>query len=475
MYFDKLKPGAYQVREVSAPSGFVKDDQTYTVNVTSGTETSFVLKNQAKPGLIITKYDEQTHEVLPDVTFEVTRDTVLIGSFSTDEMGQIRLTDLQPGTYLVKEVSTSAGYVLDSTPQQIELTAGGGIKTLTFFNTVKPGIHIIKVDSRTMEPLANVKFRISLVGGTFSKEYVTDKNGEIDLTALEPGAYTVEEITAPNGYLMDEAKRIIQINAGENARFVFTNTEKPVLSVVKYDAENDTYLAGATFRIAKIEDGSHYLDRVTDTNGRISISDLEPGVYLEYEGQILRFEVEDKSLSTGVAITKTGPKEIVAGQPVRYAFSGIANTSNVSLSNFYWRDTLPAQVRLDTVVTGTYNRPGTYKIVYRVNGGGHRTLADNLSTQKNYTLAASATALKLASNERVTEIMFVFGQAPAGFAQVEKPYLHCKAVTGLSAGSFVNVADVGGTYGGTWVQGISRWVTTVYGKPVIPTLPKTGY
>ena len=249
------------------------------MNVTSGTETSFVLKNQAKPGLIITKYDEQTHEVLPDVTFEVYRDTVLIGSFSTDEMGQIRLTDLQPGTYLVKEVSTSAGYVLDSTPQQIELTAGGGIKTLTFFNTVKPGIHIIKVDSRTMEPLANVKFRISLVGGTFSKEYVTDKNGEIDLTALEPGAYTVEEITAPNGYLMDDDKRVIQINAGENARFVFTNAEKPVLSVVKYDAENDSYLAGATFRIAKIEDGSHYLDRVTDTNGRISISDLEPGVY----------------------------------------------------------------------------------------------------------------------------------------------------------------------------------------------------
>ena len=213
------------------------------------------------------------------MTFEVTRDTVLIGSFSTDEMGQIRLTDLQPGTYLVKEVSTSAGYVLDSTPQQIELTAGGGIKTLTFFNTVKPGIHIIKVDSRTMEPLVNAKFRISLVGGTFSKEYVTDKNGEIDLTALEPGAYTVEEITAPNGYLMDDDKRVIQINAGENARFVFTNTEKPVLSVVKYDAENDTYLAGATFRIAKIEDGSHYLDRVTDTNGRISISDLEPGVY----------------------------------------------------------------------------------------------------------------------------------------------------------------------------------------------------
>ena len=189
-----------------------------------------------------------------------------------------------------------------------------------------------------------------------------------------------------------------------------------------------------------------------------------------YAGKILLL-----SLSTGVSITKTGPKEIMANQPVRYAFSGIANTSNISLRNFYWRDTLPAQVRLEKVVTGTYNFPGTYKIVYRVNGGDYRTLADNLTTSKNYTLAASSVALGLASNERVTEIMFVFGQAPAGFAQVETPYLHCKAVAGLSTGSFVNEADVGGTYNGTWVQAVSRWVTSVYGKPTVPKLPRTGY
>ena len=160
---------------------------------------------------------------------------------------------------------------------------------------------------------------------------------------------------------------------------------------------------------------------------------------------------------------------------MRYVFSDIANSSNVMLTSFYWRDTLPAEVRLDTVVTGTYNFPGTYKITYRVNGGEPRTLADNLSTSKNYTLAASATALGLASNERVTEIMFVFGQAPAGFAQVEKPMLYCTAVKRIASTSFVNVADVGGVYGGIWVQAVSRWVTNVYGKPVVPSLPKTGY
>lgn len=106
----------------------------------------------------------------------------------------------------------------------------------------------------------------------------------------------------------------------------------------------------------------------------------------------MRFEVTNKSLTTGVSITKTGPKEIMDGQPVRYTFSGIANTSNVRLDSFYWRDTIPAQVRLDTVVTGTYNFPGTYKITYRVNGGEYRTLADNLSTSQTYTLAASPAA-----------------------------------------------------------------------------------
>ncbi len=217
-----------------------------------------------------------------------------------------------------------------------------------------------------------------------------------------------------------------------------------------------------------------YTIREIKAPANYGVSDKELTAYLEHEGQIVRFEVTNKALTTGVSITKTGPKEVMAGQTVKYTFSSIANNSNVRLDSFYWRDTLPAQVRLNTVVTGTYNFPGTYKITYRVNGGEPQTLADNLSTSKNYTLAASATALGLASNQRVTEIMFVFGQAPAGFAQVEKPSLICTALSNLKGGSsFVNVADVGGVYNKQWVQAISRWVTKVYSKPT--SLPKTGY
>lgn len=216
-----------------------------------------------------------------------------------------------------------------------------------------------------------------------------------------------------------------------------------------------------------------YTIREVKAPSNYGVNETELTAYLEHEGQIVKFEVTNGSLSIGVSIVKTGPREIMAGQPVRYTFSRISNTSNVRLDNFYWRDTIPAQVRLNQVVTDTYNFPGTYKIVYRVNGGEYLTLADNLSTARNYTLDASAVAFGLANNERVTEVMFVFGQAPTGFAQVEKPYIHCTAVSSLPAGSFVNVADVGGVYGGQWVQAVSRWVTVVYGKPV--KLSRTSY
>lgn len=277
--FDEIKPGAYRIVETASPVGYLKDDTVYTATVTTGETTSISIVNEEKPGLRILKYDSKTKEVLPGVTFEVYKDTQLLGNFTTDEFGEILLVDLEPGTYLAKEVDTGNEYIINSTPQQIELNGGDGILQLIFFNEQKPGIHLIKLDSTSLIPQPNARFRIELIGGTFSKEYVTDENGEIDLSALEPGAYTVTELEAPDGYLIDDASRVIQLNGNENAQFVFTNTQKPSFRLVKLDSFTGEPLGGATFRIAKIEDGTHYLDRVTDANGEINIADLDPGVY----------------------------------------------------------------------------------------------------------------------------------------------------------------------------------------------------
>ena len=278
--FTELKPGAYEIRELSAPEGWERDSQTYTTTVVAGDCVTYTLKNEALPGLKIIKYDRESHETMPGVTFRIWRDGELLGDYETDALGEILLTDCRPGTYRVQEVDTGdSGHLADSTPQEIELKAGDSIKELYFFNDQKPGIWLVKVDSANpSKVIPNAKFRIEAVDGSFGPaEFVTDQNGEIDLSELPTGAYVVTELDCP-GYIIDEAQRIIQLEANQTARFVFTNSVQPSLHLIKLSADGSR-LAGVTFRIAKIEDGSRYLDRTTDENGEILISGLEPGVY----------------------------------------------------------------------------------------------------------------------------------------------------------------------------------------------------
>lgn len=278
--FREIQPGAYRIEETAAPAGWLLDDTIYTTTVIAGETTTFHLVNEELPGLRIIKYDRKNMVAMPDVTFEVWRDGVSLGTFRTDEFGEILLTDVEPGTYRAVEVDTgSDGHILNTTPQEVELEAGDGIKELMFFNDVKPGLRLVKVDSADpSKVIPNVLFEIKSVAGDYGpEEFRTDENGEIDLSKLPAGAYVVTELFCP-GYVIDEAQRIIQLDPNEDAQFVFTNSIKPSLQIIKLSSDGST-LEGVTFRIAKIEDGTHYLDRTTNKNGEILVSDLEPGVY----------------------------------------------------------------------------------------------------------------------------------------------------------------------------------------------------
>lgn len=278
--FREIQPGAYRIEETAAPAGWLLDDTIYTTTVIAGETTTFHLVNEELPGLRIIKYDRKNMVAMPDVTFEVWRDGVSLGTFRTDEFGEILLTDVEPGTYRAVEVDTgSDGHILNTTPQEVELEAGDGIKELMFFNDVKPGLRLVKVDSADpSKVIPNVLFEIKSVAGDYGpEEFRTDKNGEIDLSKLPAGAYVVTELFC-SGYVIDEAQRIIQLDPNEDAQFVFTNSIKPSLQIIKLSSDGSA-LEGVTFRIAKIEDGTHYLDRTTNKNGEILVSDLEPGVY----------------------------------------------------------------------------------------------------------------------------------------------------------------------------------------------------
>ena len=498
--------GTVIATELESVSGYTidPDSQSQTVTINPNDTQTLRFYNNAVGGVEIIKVSsaDKTKRI-PNTTFEIRRvsDDALVDTVTTGKTGSVFVT-LEDDSYYAVETESADGFKLDNTPHYFTVK-DGSCPPLTVTNAPLSGILLHKISTADGKGIPGVSFILYDSGHNPIDQQTTDDRGYAwfeDLTVS--GRYYLRELEN-EGYIPDTQERTVYVKAGETTKVTWKNT--PItgqIQIVKKSADYNpttglpagTLLEGAVFEItdkagnvvdtirsdsrglavSKPLPLSRYTIREVKAPSNYGVNEQELTAYLEHEGQIVRFEVTNKSLTTGVSIAKTGPKEAMSGQPVRYTFSGISNTSNVRLDSFYFRDSLPAQVRLSTVVTGTWNFPGTYKITYRVNGGEHRTLADNLSTSKSYTLDASAAALGLAGNERVTEIMFVFGQAPAGFAQVEKPYLNCTAVSNLNAGSsFVNIADVGGVYNGTWVQAISRWVTKVYGKPI--PLPRTGY
>ena len=499
--------GTLVVTEEKSIDGYTIDEntRTQTVVVNPDDTQSLYFYNAPIGGVELIKVNaaDKTQRI-PNTTFEIRRvsDGGLVTTVTTGTDGRVYVP-LASGSCYAVETKAGKGFQLDDTPIYFTVE-DGKTTTKTVINKAISGILIHKVNAVTGEGIYGVSFILYDASNNPIAQETSDDRGYVRFEGLEDGRYYLRELEN-EGYIPDTQKKTVYVKSGETTEIEWQNT--PItgqIQITKRSADYNptnglpagTLLEGAVFEItdkagnvvdtirtnnrglavSKRLPLSRYFVREVKAPEHYGISEKELTVYLEHEGQIVRIEVQDSNLLTGVSIKKTGPVQAVPGQPIRYVFSEIKNSSTTTLNSFYWRDQLPAQVTLSKIVTGSYNQPLSYKVVYKTNlSGDYRTLADNLSTSKVYVLDARPAVLGLVANERVTEVMFVFGIVPAGFAQVETPYIYATARSGLANSSgIVNVADVGGLYNGQWIQAVSRWLTTVYTKTTVK-LPKTGY
>lgn len=610
-----VRPGNYVITEIKAPDGYLIDDPTRTITVTSGDTQTIVFKDTKPGGLIIEKRDSVTKEPLAGATFKVTTSdgrfvaqdggaTSTNGLYTTDANGQIHIVDLDPDTYVVTEVTAPDGYLMDAPSQTVKIEKND-TQTLTFYDTPLGGLTIVKVDSESGKRLEGAKIEVAKMNGEIVGTYVTDKLGVIQLPDLDDGWYQLTEIKAPKGYLLDSTPQKVEVKKGETKTFEFENIASASMLIHKIDSVTRKGIQGVKFVVydssmtpigeyesddqgyvhlnKTLEDGRYYVREIvaaegyildnkvksftvlagdtamiewentselgqiqviktsegyssvnglpagtplsgaifavydkqnnvvdkfqTNENGIGSSKKLPLGIYtvkevqapanyglnptvftadIEFAGQVVKLNVTDPVITAGVSIKKTGYAQTMNNNVMRWTVSGVRNDSTTSLQSFYWRDTLPTDaVRLTRLVTGTYSTTQTYKVTFTTNLNSQwRTAYDNLSTAKNYTLDMSSAALGLASNEYVTQFMLSFGIVPAGFHQLTNATVDAQTLYALTNGyKFTNKADVGGLLGGNWVQSIARWTTSVYSHyvpakpaaPKSPKLPRTGY
>ena len=307
-----LEPGAYIVEEIDPADGYSILQSSETVYLADNGEQSVItvhFENLPDGNLLIRKVCSVNPSVtLPDAEFKITyADGSVIGDsngiFVTDENGEIRINGLEPGkSVIVTETRAPDGYEIDTQSQTIQIQAGRTV-SLTFKNEPRGALIIQKRDRVTGQPLAGAQFRVTTASGcevgldgvigdstlTQAGIFETDANGEIRISNLTPGAYVLTELQAPEGYTIDNPSTNVVIGeGGDTQTVVITNTPKGGLLIKKMDSVTKEPLSDVTFKVTTADGavvGTSNGEYRTDSNGYISIPDLEPGTYIVQEVQ----------------------------------------------------------------------------------------------------------------------------------------------------------------------------------------------
>lgn len=508
VYISDLEDGYYTVTETEGLEGYHWDKEPKTVEVKSGKQTILEVENQPYSGLVIEKTNSRTGDPIEGVEFLVTKfNGEQIGYYETDESGLIVIEGLEEGTYLVKETKEAKGYKLDSEAKEVEIKDGKRT-TLKVENDPMSSVLIHKIDSVTGEGIPGVNFLLYDSDNEPIGQFETDDEGYIWIRKeLPEGKYKLRELEPAEGYISDNSEKTFYVQKGRTTEIEWENTpEVGQIVITKRSSEFNELtglpagspLSGAVFEIYNTT--GNLVDKISSgSNGVAASKGLPVGVYtikevsapryyalndktllaeIRHNGDIVRFEVLNSSISLNLTIQKKGPNAASPGQTIQYDIYEVQNGSTGTLENFYIHDRIPTDAtRALKIVTGTYSERMYYKITYKTNYRDYRVLAENLLTKNSYEYSLHPNVLGLANGEYVTDVRLEFPKASPGFKMLENMSVFCQVMPNMPKDyRIVNRADVGGRYGNEWESAKTSWNTTVWTVNTPPvTLPKTGY
>ena len=286
----------------------VGDPVTITINL-----------NVEKYGsLKITKQDEDG-AIVPKTSFKVSKNADMsspIGTYTTGADGSVTVNDLLPQKYYVQETAVPSHLVLDTTIREVTVEANQTTTYTARNNWVKGKVQLRKIDPDSGKQVAGATYAIYNDKGQELERLVTKATGYVESGYLRFGEYTVREVIAPSGYILNKTSYPVTIATNEQKITVTGEDERQTgrLEITKEDsvtgsaAQGEATLKGAVYELRAKEnildpaDGSvkYAKDAVvatltTDANAKASVSDLYLGKYI----------LQEKTPSTGYTLDTT--------------------------------------------------------------------------------------------------------------------------------------------------------------------------
>ena len=411
--FADLAAGTYYVKEIAAPNGYALDEtiRPFKIGGNNDWDVETTIKNTLKEYSLTLVKKGDDGKPLEGVEFEFIGYGITKKSASGRD-GVVTFTGLAFGEYTITEVEAPQGYV-KAAPIKVTIDGSDSAErviqlepienkhtklTVTKFaedgKTALPGAEFIirnaegkyvKVDGTSFASFADKKEDATAI--------VTGENGTFTLEYLPLGKYVLEEIEAPEGYMIVTASKDFEIKNSET-RVSINNTKiKTGLKIIKTD-ENGKLLEGIKFTLKNSADGfvtasgsggkytytgrgetgtefttdgrgeifvsgllwgTYYLSETNAPKGMVGIKDQIVKVDAENHNKTIELKLENRSEKGKIEFTKTdGAGNGLAGAVFKLKLVEGSGTAYSTVKQMYAISDDKGRVSFEDVPYGVY-------------------------------------------------------------------------------------------------------------------------
>lgn len=322
-----LPYGEYTVKQTKGQSGR-EHIAPFNVFISEDGETYRYLINNAvfKSAVEIVKKDAETGKTIPaagigfkvrntdtgkfvvqHITYPTPAD---IDTYYTDITGKLMLPEKLPyGNYEITEQCTAYGYVLNTEPVAFKIDGSKTVVTVEKRNTPQKGIiriqksgevfaSVNKSDGVYQPVFANKKLAgavyeitaaediitpdgtLRYTKGTAADTVTTDKKGNAASKPLYLGKYTVREIKAPYGMILNSTPKTVELTYGgetvevtETAIELYNDRQKAEVSLSKILDKDEIFNIGNNGEILSVRFGLYAAEEMTAADGSVIPTD----------------------------------------------------------------------------------------------------------------------------------------------------------------------------------------------------------
>ena len=280
-----LRQGNITITETSTLENYILNTTPINLTLEYNQIKNIVVDNTHKQGnLKIIKIDSDNNELrIPDVEFQLLDSSNnIVGTFKTDNNGEINIQGLRTGTYTLKETKEISLYYPLDKDITVNIDWNKTTEKSIQNEKLKGQINLIKVDKEHHEiKIPDVTFEIIDSKDNVVETITTNENGEAKTSRLPIGTYRIKETSTDVNYILDEQNIKVEIKKDSVTEQIIENAHKKGnVQIYKVDKDNHKITLGnVKFELYSEEFKSVVGEYFTDVNGEIYIENLRTGNY----------------------------------------------------------------------------------------------------------------------------------------------------------------------------------------------------